>query len=45
VADYYPFGKILREYVAQGLPEKFLTTQHERDVRVFPPMLMWQIIL
>jgi RHS repeat-associated protein len=32
VADYYPFGKILREYVAQGLPEKFLTTQHERDV-------------
>jgi len=32
VADYYPFGKILREYVAQGVPEKFLTTQHERDV-------------
>jgi RHS repeat-associated protein len=31
VADYYPFGKILREYVAQGVPEKFLTTQHERD--------------
>jgi len=28
--DYYPFGKILREYHA-GQKEKYLTTQHERD--------------
>ena len=31
VADYYPFGKSLREYVADTA-EKFLTTHHERDV-------------
>ena len=33
VADYFPYGKILREYVNtnSGDPEKFLTTQHERD--------------
>ena len=31
VADYYPFGKSLREYVS-GTEEKFLTTHHERDV-------------
>jgi len=28
--DYYPFGKVLREYHA-GQKEKYLTTQHERD--------------
>jgi len=28
--DYYPFGKILREYHA-GQKEKYQTTQHERD--------------
>jgi len=28
--DYYPFGKILRQYHA-GQKEKYLTTQHERD--------------
>ncbi|MCB0643517.1 MAG: RHS repeat-associated core domain-containing protein, partial [Phaeodactylibacter sp.] len=31
VADYYPYGKSLREYVADT-EEKFLTTHHERDV-------------
>ena len=32
-ADYFPYGKVLREYVNtnSGDPEKFLTTQHERD--------------
>ena len=30
VLDYYPFGKILREYVS-GNSEKFLTIYHERD--------------
>ena len=32
-ADYFPYGKVLREYVntSTGDPEKFLTTQHERD--------------
>ncbi len=30
VADYYPYGKVLREYV-NGRQEKYLTTQHERD--------------
>ncbi|MCF8434178.1 MAG: RHS repeat-associated core domain-containing protein, partial [Crocinitomicaceae bacterium] len=30
VADYYPYGKILREFV-NGQKERFLTTQHERD--------------
>ncbi|MEM6395796.1 MAG: RHS repeat-associated core domain-containing protein [Bacteroidota bacterium] len=29
-ADYFPYGKILREY-APCEPERFLTTQHERD--------------
>ncbi|QQR86455.1 MAG: hypothetical protein IPJ76_18020 [Flavobacteriales bacterium] len=29
VADYYPYGKILREY--DGAPEKYLSTHHERD--------------
>ncbi len=28
--DYYPYGKILREY-HQGDKEKYQTTQHERD--------------
>ncbi|MBD3636316.1 MAG: RHS repeat-associated core domain-containing protein [Crocinitomicaceae bacterium] len=28
--DYYPYGKILREY-ANGPTERYLTTQHERD--------------
>jgi RHS repeat-associated protein len=31
VMDYYPYGKILREY-SNGEQEKYLTTQHERDV-------------
>lgn len=30
VADYYPYGKILREYV-NGVQDKYLTTHHERD--------------
>jgi RHS repeat-associated protein len=30
VIDYYPYGKILREY-RFGSQEKYLTTQHERD--------------
>ena len=30
MADYYPYGKILREYTV-GKPEKYLTTHHERD--------------
>ena len=30
VLDYYPYGKILREY-ANGEGERYLTTQHERD--------------
>ncbi|MBL0051180.1 MAG: RHS repeat-associated core domain-containing protein [Bacteroidetes bacterium] len=30
VYDYYPYGKILREYV-QGPQEKYLTTHHQRD--------------
>ncbi len=29
-ADYFPYGKILREFT-QGDREKYLTTQHERD--------------
>jgi len=28
--DYYPYGKILREY-HEGETERYLTTQHERD--------------
>ncbi len=31
VMDYYPYGKILRAY-SNGEQEKYLTTQHERDV-------------
>ena len=31
VADYYPYGKMLREYIS-GQQEKYLTTHHERDV-------------
>ncbi|GAB5419148.1 MAG: hypothetical protein Crog4KO_06560 [Crocinitomicaceae bacterium] len=30
VADYFPYGKILREFV-ESEEERFLTTQHERD--------------
>ena len=30
MADYYPYGKILREYTV-GQQEKYLTTHHERD--------------
>ena len=30
VADYYPFGKVLREWVNCEV-ERYLTTQHERD--------------
>jgi len=30
VADYYPYGKTLREFIADDA-EKFLTTHHERD--------------
>lgn len=30
-ADYYPYGKILRQYT-NGPVEKFLTTHHERDL-------------
>ncbi len=29
--DYYPYGKILRHYSPNGL-EKYVTTQHERDL-------------
>ena len=31
VADYFPYGKILREYIDND-QERYLTTQHERDV-------------
>lgn len=31
VVDYFPYGKVLREYVG-GVQERYLTTQHERDV-------------
>ena len=30
--DYYPYGKTLRQFSAEFPPEKFLSTQHERDV-------------
>jgi len=30
LADYYPYGKILREYTV-GQQERYLTTHHERD--------------
>ncbi len=30
VADFYPYGKVLREF-SQGEKERFLTTEHERD--------------
>ena len=29
--DYYPYGKILREWVPATGAEKYLTTHHERD--------------
>ena len=29
-AEYYPYGKILRDYT-NGIKEKYQTTQHERD--------------
>ena len=31
VGDYYPYGKMLRQYT-NGPTEKYLTTQHERDI-------------
>ncbi|MFK8100946.1 MAG: RHS repeat-associated core domain-containing protein [Saprospiraceae bacterium] len=31
VGDYFPYGKTIREYVS-GEQEKFLTTEHERDI-------------
>ncbi len=31
VVDYFPYGKILREYVNIAGRERYLTTQHERD--------------
>ncbi len=31
VVDYFPYGKILRQYVNSGGPERYLSTQHERD--------------
>ena len=32
VIDYYPYGKVLREWYAEGEgPERFMTTGHERD--------------
>ncbi len=30
VVDYYPYGKVVREFV-EGEKERYLTTQHERD--------------
>ena len=32
LGDYYPYGKTLREFVPSGKTEKYLTTQHERDI-------------
>ncbi len=32
VVDYFPYGKILREYTPNDEQEKFLTTHHERDI-------------
>lgn len=31
VVDYFPYGKVLRQWVNSGGPERYLTTQHERD--------------
>ncbi len=31
VVDYFPYGKIIRQYVNANGPERYLTTQHERD--------------
>ena len=31
VVDYYPYGKILRQYINANGPERYMTTQHERD--------------
>ncbi|MEM6965148.1 MAG: RHS repeat-associated core domain-containing protein [Bacteroidota bacterium] len=32
VLNYYPYGKILEEYIPFGPSEKYLTTHHERDL-------------
>lgn len=29
--DYFPFGKMLREWIPYQEAERYLTTQHERD--------------
>jgi RHS repeat-associated protein len=31
VVDYFPYGKVLRQFVNAGGPERYMTTQHERD--------------
>lgn len=31
VADYSPYGRLLRSWIAAGASERYLTTQHERD--------------
>ncbi|MEM9024149.1 MAG: hypothetical protein AAGB22_10430, partial [Bacteroidota bacterium] len=31
VVDYYPYGKVLKEYQSAAGQEKYLTTKHERD--------------
>jgi RHS repeat-associated protein len=31
VMDYFPYGKVLREYTYSNGKERYLTTQHERD--------------
>jgi RHS repeat-associated protein len=31
VIDYFPYGKVLRQYVPENPRERFLTTYHERD--------------
>jgi RHS repeat-associated protein len=31
VADYSPYGRVLRSWIAGGASERYLTTQHERD--------------
>src|SRR5690606_38846389 len=33
VMDYFPYGKIIRQYV-NGDDERYLTTQHERDAEI-----------
>lgn len=34
LADYYPYGKILREWL-NCTGERYLTTQHERDIEIW----------